>query len=124
MNKNDTAFFAQRIRSQYTTPETTEVDLLRKLDKKVHMPANVFGYAYGTASALIAGAGMSLVMTEFGSLLGSLAMPLGIGIGILGILLALSTYPIYCAILNSRKNRFKDEILMLSERILADQEEK
>ena len=40
--------------------EFTELDALRALDARVKRPANVFAYAFGSVSAIIMGAGMSL----------------------------------------------------------------
>ena len=61
MNRNDQEFLVQKIRSQYTEKESTELDALRNLDAKVKRPANVFAYVFGSISAVIMGAGMSLV---------------------------------------------------------------
>ena len=66
MNKNDKDFLVQKIRTQYTEKENTELDALRDLDRKVKRPANVFSYVFGSISAIIMGAGMSLVMTDIG----------------------------------------------------------
>ncbi|MDD6654225.1 MAG: hypothetical protein PUE59_04320 [Treponema sp.] len=67
MNKNDQEFLVQKIRSQYTEKESTELDALRELDAKVKRPANVFAYVFGSISVIIMGAGMSLVMTDIGA---------------------------------------------------------
>ena len=104
MNNNDSQFLVQKIRTQYTEKQYTELDELKALDRKVKRPANVFGYVYGSVSAIIMGAGMSLVMTEIGQMLGMTnTMVPGIAIGVVGMLLALSTYPTYKKILRSRK---------------------
>ena len=119
MNKNDKEFLVEKIRTQYTEKQVTELDTLRKLDSKVKRPANVFAYIYGSISAIVAGAGMSLVMTEIGEMIGlSDAMIPGIVIGVVGIGMALLTYPIYKGILNSRKKKYAPKILELSEKIV------
>ena len=120
MNRNDTQFMAQRIRTQYVEREATELDELRALDTKVKKPATIFGYAFGSVSAVIMGAGMSLVMTEIGSIIGmaSVAMPVGIAIGVVGLGLSLLTYPIYKKILAARKEKYAAEIIALSDRII------
>ena len=119
MNKNDQEFLVQKIRTQYTEKQHTELDTLKELDAKVKRPANVFAYIYGSVSAVIMGAGMSLVMTEIGAIIGlASAMVLGIAIGVVGMALALLTYPIYKKILNSRKQKYAPEILKLSEKIM------
>ncbi len=119
MNKNDKQFMAQHIRAQYMEKESTELDTLRALDAKVKRPANVFGYTFGSISAIVMGAGMSLVMTDIGLTIGmASAMVPGIAIGVTGLGMALLTYPIYKNILESRKKKYASEILALSENIM------
>ena len=119
MNKNDQQFIAQKIRTQYMEKQTTELDELRELDAKVKRPANAFAYTFGSISAIIMGAGMSLVMTDIGATLG-MADPLvpGIVIGVVGMIMALVNYPIYQGILGSRKKKYGEKILALSEKIM------
>lgn len=62
MNKNDQEFLVQKIRTQYTEKEHTQLDSLKALDKKVKKPANIFAYTFGTIGALVMGSGMSLAM--------------------------------------------------------------
>ena len=119
MNQNDQEFLVQKIRTQYTEKEHTQLDALKELDARVKRPANVFGYIFGCVSAIIMGCGMSLVMTDIGTALGmSGTMVPGIVIGAAGILMAIINYPIYKGILNSRKNKYAKEILALSEKLL------
>ncbi len=119
MNKNDQQFMIQKIRTQYMEKETTELDELRILDAKVKRPANLFGYIFGSAAALIMGAGMSLVMTDIGATLGlASAMTGGIVTGIIGMAMAIANYPIYKHLLDGRKKKYSAEILKLSEKIM------
>ena len=119
MNRNDQQFMAQKIRTQYMEKTPSELDALRELDAKVKRPANVFAYTFGSVSAVIMGAGMSLVMTDIGAKLGiASAMIPGIVIGVVGLGMALITYPIYKGILNSRKKKYGAEILALSDKIM------
>ena len=119
MNKNDQQFMAQKIRAQYMEKQASELDALRELDAKVKRPANVFAYIFGSISAIVMGAGMSLVMTDIGSTIGmDSAMIPGIVIGVVGMIMALLTYPIYKGILNSRKKKYGAEILKLSDKIM------
>ena len=119
MSNNDQEFLVQKIRTQYTEKQHTELDELKALDAKVKKPANVFAYTYGSVSAVVMGAGMSLVMTEIGATIGlASAMVLGIAIGVVGMGMALSTYPIYKKMLNARKKKYAPEILKLSEKIM------
>ena len=115
---NDKEFMVEKIRSQYTEKEHTDLDALKALDAKVKKPANVFGYTYGTIGTIVMGAGMSLVMTDIGALLGMAeTLVPGIAVGLVGMAMALSTYPIYNKILNSRKKKYAAQILELSDRI-------
>ncbi len=119
MSNNDQEFLVQKIRTQYTEKQHTELDALKALDAKVKKPANVFAYIYGSLSAIVMGAGMSLVMTEIGASVG-LTNPMvpGIIIGVVGLGMALTTYPIYKKLLSSRKKKYAGEILKLSEKIM------
>ena len=122
MNRNDKQFIAQKIRAQYMEKTPSELDALRELDAKVKRPANIFAYVFGSISAIIMGTGMSLVMTDIGATLGiANALVPGIVIGVLGLGMALLTYPIYKGILNSRKNKYGAEILALSDKIMNKQ---
>lgn len=119
MNRNDQEYLVQKIRTQYMEKEHTQLDALRELDAKVKRPANVFSYIFGGISAIIMGCGMSLVMTDVGAALGmSSAMTPGIVIGVAGMLMAILNYPIYKGILNSRKNKYADQIMKLSDKIM------
>ena len=119
MSNNDQEFLVQKIRTQYTEKQHTELDELKALDAKVKKPANVFAYTYGSISAIVMGAGMSLVMTEIGAIIGlASAMVPGIVIGVVGMGMALTTYPIYKKILNTRKKKYAQKIMELSEKLL------
>ncbi len=119
MNKNDQEFLVQKIRSQYTEKESTELDALRALDAKVKKPANVVAYTFGSISAIIMGAGMSLVMTDIGSDIGlKVSMTPGIAIGVVGMAMAIANYPLYKRMLNSRKKKYADKIIALSDNIM------
>jgi len=119
MSNNDQEFLVQKIRTQYTEVKHTELDELKALDAKVKRPANTFAYTYGSLGAIVMGAGMSLVMTDIGAIIGlASVMAPGIAIGVVGMGMALTTYPIYQKILNSRKKKYAPEILKLSEKVM------
>jgi hypothetical protein len=119
MRNTDQEYLVQKIRTQYTEKQHTELDALKELDAKVKRPANVFAYTYGSVSAVIMGAGMSLIMTEIGTVIGltSVMVP-GIAIGVVGMGMALTTYPLYKSILGARKKKYAGKILELSEKIM------
>lgn len=109
---------AQKIREQYTAKQPTELDALKALDWKVKAPARAFAWSFGTFSALLLGAGMSLIMTDISQILGiSQPMLPGLVLGIAGLLLALVNYPVYQRLLARRRDKYAQEILTLSDRI-------
>ena len=119
MNRNDQRFMAQKIRTQYMEKTPSELDALRELDAKVKRPANVFAYVFGSVSAIIMGAGMSLVMTDISEMIGvGNPMILGTVIGAVGLIMTIINFPIYKTILNSRRKKYADEIIEISDRIM------
>lgn len=119
MNKNDEEFLVQKIRTQYTEKEHTQLDELKKLDARVKRPADVFAYIFGGAGVIIMGSGMSLIMTDIGLTIGiENVMTPGIIIGIAGMIMAAVNYPIYKKLLYSRRRKYADEIMKLSEKII------
>ena len=121
MNNNSQNFMVEKIRIQYMEKESTELDALCELDAKVKQPANVFAYVFGSISAIIMGSGMSLVMTDIGTTIGMTdTMIPGIIIGIVGMFMAIINYPIYKNILGSRRKKYADEIIALSNKIMKD----
>ena len=119
MNKNEQDFLIQKIRTQYTEKEYTALDELKELDSKVKRPANLFAYIFGSLGAIIMGSGMSLVMTDIGGTIG-IAEPMipGIVIGVIGMIMAVVNYPVYKGILGSRRKKYADRIIALSDKIM------
>lgn len=103
----------ERIRANYTEKEITKLDELKELDKKVKRPAQIFAYVFGSLSSLVLGTGMCLAMKVIGN-----SMALGIVIGLVGIALTLTTYPIFKTILKRRKNKYAKQIFELSDSLL------
>ena len=111
----------KRIRQKYTTQEEDGMTRLRKLDARVTSKATMVSLIFGIVGALVMGTGMSLIMTDIGSILG-IADPMmpGIIIGVIGLVMAIITYPVYKKILNSRKKKYADEIIKLSDNIMSN----
>ncbi|MBE6825670.1 MAG: hypothetical protein E7511_02135 [Ruminococcus sp.] len=119
MNRSDQDFLVQKIRTQYTEREHTGLDELKALDAKVKRPAKVFAYIFGSVSALIMGAGMSLTMTDISETIG-MAQPMlsGIITGILGMGMAIVNFPIYKGLLGMRRRKYADRIVALSDKLM------
>ena len=60
----------KRIRQKYEKQEEDGMSRLRKLDDKVTQKATVMSLVPGIMGALVLGMGMSLIMTDFGAILG------------------------------------------------------
>ena len=121
MNRNDQEFLVQKIRTQYTEKEHTALDALKELDAKVKRPANTFAYLFGSVSAIIMGSGMSLVMTDLAETLGiARPMPIGIAIGVVGLVMAIINYPLYKGILGRRRKAYADQIIALSNKLMQE----
>ena len=105
----------ENIRAGYMPKEKTKLDELKALDKKVKRPAGIFAYAYGALSSLVLGTGMCMAMKVIGG-----GMALGVCVGVVGIALTLTTYPLYKAILKSRKNKYSKQIFELSDNLLNE----
>ena len=110
---------AEKIRSQYTERKVSKLDELKELDQRVKRPAKVFTYLFGCVSALVLGTGMCLAM----KVIGDLMVP-GIVVGCVGIVMAAVNYPIYQAILKTRKKKYADQIFALSNQLLHEESKK
>ena len=120
MNRNDQQYLVEKIRTQYVEKEHSALDELKELDNKVKRPAKVFGIIFGSIAAIIMGAGMSLVMTDIGATVG-IGNPMipGIVIGVVGMLMAIANFPVYKGILSSRRKKYVDKIIALSDKIMS-----
>ncbi len=113
----------KKIRERYV-PQETELDKmeqLRRLDASVTQKGTIPALVVGILGALIMGTGMSLIMTEFGAILGSLAnyaMPIGIALGVVGMVLIALAYPLYNRITKKERERVAPEIIKLTDELM------
>ncbi|MBP3630392.1 MAG: dihydropteridine reductase [Clostridia bacterium] len=105
----------EKIRNSYTTKsnERSKIEELKSLDRKVKQPVLIFAYIYGVVGSLILGLGMCLAMKVIGN-----AMSVGIIIGLVGIAMVSTTYPIYLRLLANRKAKYSDIIIEKSNELL------
>lgn len=108
----------ENIRKKYLPREEDKMEQLRKLHAIPTQKAQAASLAVGIIGALIMGTGMSLAMTEIGAALGSLAMVIGIVIGIVGMVLVALAYPLYNRVLKKQRKKIAPEILRLSDELL------
>ena len=108
----------EAIRKKYLPQKADKMEQLRALHAIPTQKAQAASLAVGIIGALIMGTGMSLVMTEIGAALGSLAMVIGILGGIVGMVLVALAYPLYNRVLNMQREKSAPEILRLSDELL------
>lgn len=106
----------KEIKEGYEPKEKTKYDELIALNRKVELPAYIFAYAFGIVGALILGVGMCLAMQVIGT--GVPLMVLGIVVGIIGIALVSVNYPVFLAIMKSRKKKYAEKVIALSQELL------
>ena len=114
----------KKIRAKYQTQESSEEEplaKLRRLDRRVTQKAQVFSLVFGIVGALILGFGMSLIMSDFSAILGTLrylSMPIGIAIGVFGGALAAFAYPLYSIITAHERKKIAPEIIRLTDALM------
>ena len=108
----------EAIRKKYLPQEENKMEQLRKLHAIPTQKAQAASLAVGVIGALIMGTGMSLAMTDVGAALGTLAMILGIAVGILGMVLVAVAYPIYNRVLKKQREKIAPEILHLTDELM------
>ena len=108
----------EEIRKKYIPREEDKMEQLRKLHAMPTAKAQSASLAVGIIGTLILGLGMSLAMTDLAAALGSLAMVLGIVVGLAGMVLVALAYPIYNRVLRKEREKIAPEILRLSDELL------
>ncbi len=108
----------QAIREKYIPKEADKMTQLRALDAKVTNRASMVGNVVGLLGALVMGAGMSMIMTDFGAFLGNAALPVGIVVGIVGMAAMAAAYPLYKRTLKKEREKIAPEILKLTDELM------
>lgn len=111
----------KRIQKKYQTREVNDIDRLRMLDAKVTEKATTVSLILGIVGALILGTGMSLIMTDFGNILGLQGITnivIGILVGAIGLVLTILAYPVYQKVLKKEREKIAPEILRMTEELI------
>ena len=108
----------EEIRKKYLPKEEDKMEKLRKLHSIPTQKAQAASIAIGIIGALIMGTGMSLCMTELGAVLGNHSMAIGIIVGLAGMGMVASAYPVYSRILKKEREKIAPEILHLADELL------
>ncbi len=108
-----------KIRAKYSSESAKgTLELLKEKDKRVTRGVTVFAVAFGIVGVIVMGFGMSIIMSDFGTLFGSYAFFAGILSGVLGMCIAILAYPVYKTALRRARKKAAPEILKLSEELL------
>ena len=104
----------KKIREKYapaTDNQEDQMEKLRRLDSSVTQKGTIVSLVLGIISALILGAGMSLVMV-FDEML------IGIGVGSIGLVGVSLAYPIYARIIQKERKKVAPEIIRLTDELM------
>ena len=108
----------EAIRQKYLPKEEDKMEQLRRLHAAPTQKAQAVSLAIGIIGALILGTGMSLILTELGSSLGSLAMIFGIIVGLVGMVMVAAAYPLFNRVLRKEREKIAPEILRLTDELM------
>ncbi|MBQ6719631.1 MAG: hypothetical protein IJN20_04705 [Oscillospiraceae bacterium] len=107
------------IRKKYLPKQEDKMEQLRKLHHSATQKANAWSIGVGIIGVLFLGTGMSLIMTDLGTILGIInSFGYGLMVGLCGLILVASAYPIFNLVLKKERNRIAPEILKLTEELL------
>lgn len=111
----------ESIRRQYQAQPVSDreekLNRLRKLDSFVKNSATTVALTLGLVGLLIFGLGMTMVL-EWELYIW------GVVVGAVGLTPIMIAYPVYNLILNKNKEKYGEQILMLTEELLNDKNEK
>ena len=104
---------AERIASKYINVDVrgdADLERLRALDKRAEFPGTMAGIFLGLAGVLILGLGMSLILR-------SDHFAIGVVTGVIGLAAAGLAAPVSLAVTRRNREKIKDEVLALTEKI-------
>lgn len=108
----------EAIRKKYLPKEDDKMEQLRMLHALPTRRAQASAISVGIIGSLVLGIGMSLVMTDFGAILGDLALVIGIFAGIIGMVFIALAYPTYNRVLKKQRKCIAPEILKLTDELM------
>lgn len=110
----------ENIRKKYLPREEQEDKMaqIRALDARAEQRAVMPSIVVGILGTLILGCGMSLILSDFGKVLGAAAMPVGIAAGVIGIALVALAYPVHQRTLKKEREKIAPTILRLADELM------
>ena len=101
----------ERIRNKYIPKEENKMEKLIRLDKQAERPGTIASIAVGTIGTLILGVGMCFVLVWNSGIATLIA---GIVIGLIGMMMAGTAYPIYTKVTKKERAKIAEQIIALS----------
>lgn len=101
----------QKIRQKYMPHEESKMEQLRRLDRSTVCCGRVWSITVGIIGTMVFGTGMCFVM-EWNMMLE------GIIVGLAGLFLVLSAYPLFHMITAWRRKKLSPQILRLTEELM------
>lgn len=106
------------IRKKYVPQELDKMARLRALDACAERKAAASAIAVGVIGTILMGAGMSLILSDFGAWLGAAAYPVGMALGMAGMAVLACAYPLYRRRLKKERTKIAPEILRLTDELM------
>lgn len=103
----------KKIREKYAPKEADKMEQLRRLDESVTRKGTAISLIVGIIGALVMGFGMSCCMVWADAL-----FVLGIIVGIVGIALVCTAYPIYNFVVKKERTKIAPEIIRLTDELM------
>jgi len=102
----------ENIRKKYLPKEEDKMETLRKLDRSAEKPGTMVGIIVGVIGTMLLGIGMCCTMVWADSV-----FVLGIVVGVAGIAILSTGYPLYKNITKKQREKIAGQILALSAEI-------
>ena len=102
----------ENIRKKYLPKEEDKMETLRRLDKSAEKPGTMAGIIVGAIGTMLLGIGMCCTMVWADTV-----FVLGIVIGVIGIAILSTGYPLYKNITRKQREKIAEQILALSAEI-------
>lgn len=104
----------ESIRNKYLPKQEDKLETLKRLDKNVEKPGTMSAIVLGTTGAFLFGVGMCCTMVWNSSII---IFIVGIVLGIIGIVLIASAYPVFKKVTLIQREKITPQILALSEEL-------
>lgn len=101
----------EKILKKYIPKEESAIEKIQRLDRQVECRGRILAIILGIVGTLLLGTGMSCIMEWSG------CFAIGIVIGIAGIILIISAYPIFKKVTKMQRMKIAPQIIELSKKI-------